>query len=102
MEYNDRHIEGGIMGTHPAWPSGQDGFEESAAEPKGVKNATYHKALGYIQTKSREYRLDAALRHGGQQLDGLLVPSYADGGVAAASAAAKAGKLLQASTARTA
>ena len=91
IAYNDEHTdrEGGIRGSHPAWPSGQDVLQLAAAS-KGLKNDTYWKALTFIRSKSREEGLYAALMHEGTMLDGLLVPSYADGGVAT-STAAKAG-----------
>ena len=56
----------------------------------GVKNDTYHRALKYIQRKSREEGIDAALNSSGAELDGLLVPISADGGVPC-QVAAKAG-----------
>lgn len=91
--FNERHTdhEGGIKGTHPAFPAGQDSFE-ACVVTQGVKDQTYYAALDFIQTRSRE-GIESALNHGGEQLDGLLVPSYADGGVAV-SLAAKAGTKL--------
>ncbi|PGH18395.1 hypothetical protein AJ79_00463 [Helicocarpus griseus UAMH5409] len=83
-------MEGGQPCTHPAWPSGQDNFEQSLAS-KGILDDTYYNALGYIRKKSREEGIDAALRMSdGSPLDGLLVPLQADGG-AACQVAAKAG-----------
>ncbi|PGH19657.1 hypothetical protein AJ80_03812 [Polytolypa hystricis UAMH7299] len=82
--------EGGKPCLHPAWPTGQDTFEQSLAS-KGVMNDTYHEALEFIRKKSREEGIDAALRlPDGSQLDGLLVPVQADSGVAC-QVAAKAG-----------
>lgn len=81
--------EGGIPGTHPAWPTGQDTFE-MVLELKGEENANYFAALDYIRRKSRKEGIDAALRVGGEILDGLLVPIHAVGGVAC-QIAAKAG-----------
>lgn len=92
VTWNTRHseTEGGRPGSHSAWPSGQDNFEESLAS-KGVKDDTYYKALKYIRAKSREEGIDAALQlPGGSHLDGLLVPIQAEGGVAC-QVAAKAG-----------
>ncbi|KAF2838849.1 amidase signature enzyme [Patellaria atrata CBS 101060] len=91
IAYNTRHTEkeGGVPGTHPAWPTGQDTFEKSAAS-KGIKNDNYTNALAYIQKKSRDEGIDAALESQGEPLDGLLVPVQADGGVAV-QVAAKAG-----------
>ncbi|KAJ8132822.1 hypothetical protein O1611_g803 [Lasiodiplodia mahajangana] len=91
VAYNIRHTdtEGGVPGTHPAWPTGQDNFDRSI-EPRDGGEAVYSRALKYIRQKSREEGIDAALRHGDIELDGLLVPVQAEGGVAC-SVAAKAG-----------
>ena len=91
VAYNNENTEteGGIPGTHPAWVTGQDSFEMSLAT-KGIKDDTYYKARDFIRKKSREEGIDAALRHGGVELDGLLVPVHADGG-ATCQVAAKAG-----------
>ncbi|KAK2757532.1 hypothetical protein FQN54_004501 [Arachnomyces sp. PD_36] len=90
VAFNNKYTttEGGIPGTHPAWVTGQDSFDMSLAT-KGVKDETYYKALDFIRCKSREEGIDAALSHGGVELDGLLVPIHADGG-AAGQVAAKA------------
>ncbi|KAF2823965.1 amidase signature enzyme [Ophiobolus disseminans] len=90
VAYNIEHTdtEGGIPGTHPAWPTGQDNFDK-CIESKEFPNAVYEEALTYIRLKSREEGIDAALRHPGGELDGLIVPLQADGG-AACSVAAKA------------
>jgi len=92
MAYNIDHTdhEGGIPGTHPAWPSGQDNFDDCLAT-KGVKGETYREALSYIRRKAREEGIDAALRFEGVELDGLLVPVQAESGVAT-QVAAKAGE----------
>lgn len=91
ITYNTKHsdVEGGIPGTHPAWPTGQDSFEKSLAS-KGVKDDAYYKAREYIRQKSRAEGIDAALNSSGEELDGLLVPINADGGVSC-QVAAKAG-----------
>ncbi|TGJ87847.1 hypothetical protein E0Z10_g940 [Xylaria hypoxylon] len=91
VEYNNRHTdkEGGLPGTHPAWPTGQDNFDR-CIESKDDGEAVYSKALKYILRKSREEGIDAAMMHGESELDGLLVPVQAEGGVAC-SVAAKAG-----------
>ncbi|KAL2071773.1 hypothetical protein VTL71DRAFT_13008 [Oculimacula yallundae] len=81
--------EGGIPGTHPAWPTGQDNFDK-CLESKDWPKQRHAEALAYIQRKSREEGIDAALRQEGEPLDGLLVPLQADRGVAC-SVAAKAG-----------
>lgn len=75
MEYNIRNAgsEGGYPGIHPAFESGQDGFEASLAT-KGVMDETYWQALAYCRRTSREEGIDAALRYGDRVLDGLLVP----------------------------
>jgi amidase len=91
VAYNIQHTtqEGGAPGTHPAWPTGQDNFDK-CLESKDWPEEAYLKALEYIRRKSREEGIDAALRFEGRNLDGLLVPLQADGGVAC-SLAAKAG-----------
>ena len=91
MKYNIDHTqeEGGVPGTHPAWPTGQDNFER-CLEAKYDDESKYTKALEYIRLKSREQGIDAALKHPEGNLDGLLVPVSVDGGVAV-SIAAKAG-----------
>lgn len=91
MNYNIRHtsVEGGVPGTHPAWPTGQDNFDKSASS-MGIEDDIYHSALDYTRRASREDGIDRALRTDGETLDGLLVPIQADGGVAM-QIAAKAG-----------
>ncbi|KAI1175938.1 amidase signature domain-containing protein [Nemania sp. FL0916] len=91
VAYNIRHTEteGGVPGTHPAWPTGQDNFDRSI-ESKDDGEAVYSKAREYNLRKSREEGVDAALKRGEGQLDGLLVPVQADGS-GACSVAAKAG-----------
>ncbi|KAF2967311.1 hypothetical protein GQX73_g6285 [Xylaria multiplex] len=82
-QYNIEHTdkEGGVPGTHPAWPTGQDSFDKSQAS-KGIEDETYKSALNYIHRKARDEGIDAALKYDGKPLDGLLVPVQADGGVA--------------------
>ncbi|KAI1345660.1 amidase signature domain-containing protein [Xylaria sp. FL0043] len=91
VAYNIKHTdtEGGVPGTHAAWPAGQDNFDRSI-ESKDDSEEVYIKALEYIHKKSREEGIDAAMIHEGSELDGLLVPVQAEGGVAC-SVAAKAG-----------
>jgi amidase len=99
VAYNIKHIdqEGGVPGTHAAWPTGQDNFDRCLAS-KDKDETIYQRALEYIQRESRERGIDAALRsednnnnnNNNITLDGLLVPLQADGGVAC-SLAAKAG-----------
>lgn len=91
VEYNVRHTdtEGGVPGTHPAWPTGQDNFDR-CIESRDCDDALYSKALKYNLRKSREEGIDAAMIYGEAELDGLLVPLQAEGGVAC-SVAAKAG-----------
>ncbi|KAI0404579.1 amidase [Xylaria palmicola] len=82
MAYNIKHTkgEGGVPGTHPAWPTGQDSFEKSQAT-KGVEDETYRSALNFIRQRTRDEGIDAALTFDGKSLDGLLVPVQADDGV---------------------
>ncbi|TAQ84958.1 hypothetical protein B7494_g6715 [Chlorociboria aeruginascens] len=91
VAYNLQHTtrEGGVPETHPAWPTGQDNFDK-CLESKDWPEDVHLKALEYIRRKSREEGIDAALIFEGNNLDGLLVPLQADGGVAC-SLAAKAG-----------
>ncbi|KAI0469424.1 amidase [Xylaria cf. heliscus] len=83
VEYNIKHTEreGGVPGTHPAWPTGQDCFDKSLAS-KGIEDETYRSALRFIRQKTRDEGIDAALNDEGKPLDGLLVPVEADNGVA--------------------
>lgn len=91
VAYNVKHTEkeGGVPGTHPAWPTGQDNFDR-CIESKDCNDAVYFKALEYNLRKSREEGIDAAMKQGEGELDGLLVPLQAEGGVGC-SVAAKAG-----------
>ncbi|KAI1436663.1 amidase [Xylaria sp. CBS 124048] len=83
IRYNIKHTkkEGGVPGTHPAWPLGQDNFDKSLAT-NGIEDETYTSALSFIRRTARDEGIDAALRYEGELLDGLLVPVQADGGVA--------------------
>ncbi|KAI0537688.1 amidase [Xylaria digitata] len=71
IQYNIEHTdrEGGVPGTHPAWPTGQDSFDKSQAS-KGIKDETYESALNYIHQKARDEGIDAALEYDGKPLDG--------------------------------
>ncbi|KAL9095093.1 MAG: hypothetical protein Q9165_002696 [Trypethelium subeluteriae] len=64
LVYNldNRGSEGAQRGDHPAFPSGQDNFEE-IAKCKGEKDATYFDALQFIRKKSRDQGIDAAIHH---------------------------------------
>ena len=89
IAYNNKHTEqeGGLSGTHPAWPKGQDNFEKCLSDRADC--ATYTSALAYVRRKAREEGIDAALSEG--RFDaGLLVPLQAENGVAC-QLAAKAG-----------
>lgn len=79
VQYNidNSGSEGGLPNTHPAFVSGQDGFLASVAT-KGVMDESYWQALAFTQSASREFGIDAALRHAEDstgQLSALLVPS---------------------------
>lgn len=91
IKYNIKHAkeEGGIKDSHQAWASGQDIFELAAAS-KGAIDDYLSQSFVLHTDQVEEEGIDAALMHEGLMLDGLLVPSYADGGVAT-STAAKAG-----------
>jgi amidase len=75
VDYNNKFIgtEGGVPDIHPAFGSGQDGFDASLAT-KGIRNETYWQALEFCHRTTREEGIDAALNHEGEQLDALLVP----------------------------
>ena len=95
IAFNRAHAdeEGGLPGRHPAWPTGQDVFEKSAATG-GREDETYRRALGFIRRKSRDEGIDAAL--GGEGgLDGLVVPVQADSGLANQVAAKAGGSLCR-------
>ena len=64
VAYNEKNsaTEGAHPGDHPAFASGQDNFEE-IVKCKGLKDATYGKALDYIRRKSQEEGINAALRY---------------------------------------
>ncbi|KAI1127177.1 amidase [Nemania abortiva] len=83
IQYNIQHTEreGGLPGTHPAWPTGQDSFDKSLTA-MGIEDETYKSALEFIRRKTRDEGIDAALSYDGKLLDGLLVPVQADDGVA--------------------
>ncbi|KAI0100849.1 amidase [Nemania sp. FL0031] len=83
IQYNIKHTEkeGGVPGTHPAWPTSQDSFDKSQAA-MGIEDETYRSALEFIRRKTRDKGIDAALSYDGELLDGLLVPVQADDGVA--------------------
>jgi amidase len=70
---NDNAEEGGVPNTHPAFQSGQDGFDASLAT-KGVMDATYWQALNFVHKSTREDGIDAALYNKGKKLTALLVP----------------------------
>lgn len=75
VQYNIDNVgsEGGIPGVHPAFQSGQDGFNASLASG-GVMNETYWQALEFCHRTTREEGIDAALYNNGTQLTALLVP----------------------------
>jgi amidase len=70
---NDNAEEGGQPNVHPAFQSGQDGFDASLAT-KGVMDETYWQALNFCHKSTREDGIDAALRSNGKKLAALLVP----------------------------
>lgn len=66
--------EGGLPGVHPAFASGQDGFDAALAWG-GAVNETYWQAWNFMRKATRENGIDAALANGGAALTALLVPS---------------------------
>jgi len=75
VQYNIENVgsEGGIPNVHPAFQSGQDGFNASLAT-LGVRDETYWQALSFCHRTTREEGIDAALFNNGTQLTALLVP----------------------------
>ena len=76
MQYNIDNVgsEGGNPGIHPAFGSGQDGFDASLAT-KGVMDQTYYQALEFIHRTSREEGIDGALKsRNGTKITALLAP----------------------------
>jgi amidase len=80
IEFNDANTcsEEGIPNTHPAFPSGQDGFLTAEAT-LGMTNATYQAALEYVQYTSGPMGIDTILNPtiDGKTiaLDSYLVPA---------------------------
>ncbi|RDA90830.1 hypothetical protein CP533_1552 [Ophiocordyceps camponoti-saundersi (nom. inval.)] len=74
VDYNNAHLdtEGGRPRSHPAWYSGQDGFEASLAT-RGIMDDTYRKALHFCRTSARR-GIDDALTWKNRRLSALLVP----------------------------
>ncbi|KFZ24339.1 hypothetical protein V502_01184 [Pseudogymnoascus sp. VKM F-4520 (FW-2644)] len=70
---NESGEEGGLPNVHPAFQSGQDGFDASLAS-KGIMDETYWQALNFCHKSTREDGIDAALHHNGKHLTALLVP----------------------------
>jgi amidase len=75
VQYNIDNVgsEGGIPNVHPAFQSGQDGFNASLATG-GIMDETYWQALSFCHRTTREEGIDAALYNNGTQLTALLVP----------------------------
>jgi amidase len=75
VQYNIDNVgsEGGIPNVHPAFQSGQDGFNASLATG-GIMDETYWQALSFCHRTTREEGIDAALFNNGTQLTALLVP----------------------------
>jgi amidase len=75
VKYNIDNVgeEGGLPNVHPAFQSGQDGFNASLAI-KGAMDSLYWSALNFCRRASREDGVDAALHHDGQNITALLIP----------------------------
>ncbi len=82
MQYNIDNLgtQGGYPNIHPAFGSGQDGFDASLAS-MGIMDEVYYQALQFTQRTSREEGIDGALAaipadhpSGKTKLDALLVP----------------------------
>jgi amidase len=54
VAHNVKHTdqEGGVLGTHAAWPTGQENFDRYL-ESNDEDDAIYSKALEYIRRESR-------------------------------------------------
>lgn len=76
IQYNidNAGSEGGLPNVHPAFASGQDGFDASV-KTLGIMDDTYWQALEFCHRTTREEGIDATLNNNGIQLDALLVPS---------------------------
>ncbi|EHL01810.1 putative amidase [Glarea lozoyensis 74030] len=76
MEYNVQNVgsEGGLPNVHPAFKSGQDGFNASL-QTRGIMDETYWQALNFCHRMTREDGIDGALFNNGSSLTALLVPS---------------------------
>jgi amidase len=76
MEYNIQNVgsEGGLPNIHPAFKSGQDGFNASL-QTRGIMDETYWQALNFCHRTTREDGIDGALSNNGSTLTALLVPS---------------------------
>jgi amidase len=76
MEYNVVNVgsEGGLPDVHPAFKSGQDGFNASL-QTRGIMDETYWQALNFCHRTTREDGIDGALFNNGSTLRALLVPS---------------------------
>jgi amidase len=92
--FNDENTgsEGGLRGTHPAFPTGQDLFWE-CVQTQGIEDDTYKSALKWIRKQTRERGIDAALRHQAtssskeEYLDALLFCDIKMGGTCIAAQA---------------
>jgi amidase len=75
VQYNIDNVgsEGGIPNVHPAFQSGQDGFNASLATG-GIMDDTYWQALSFCHRTTKEEGIDTALYNNGTQLTALLVP----------------------------
>jgi amidase len=53
VAYNVKHTdqEGGVLGTHAAWPTGQENIDR-CVESNDEDDAIYSKALEYIRRES--------------------------------------------------
>ena len=77
VQYNIDNVgsEGGIPNVHPAFQSGQDGFNTSLATG-GIMDETYRQAFSFCHRTTREEGIDAALYNNGTKLTALFVPPY--------------------------
>jgi amidase len=64
VRFNDQNSgsEGGLAGTHPAFPTGQDLFRD-CVKTQGKEDHIYKSALSWIRKQTRENGIDAVLSY---------------------------------------
>lgn len=64
VRYNDENTgsEGGLAGTHPAFPTGQDLFQD-CVKTQGIEDGVYESALEWTRKQTRENGIDSVLSY---------------------------------------